>query len=139
MKTNLPYFMLYTKDFISATSHMSPAEVGAYLRLLCAAWVAEPCATVPDDDEKLRRTAGADKEEWAQIKANVLEKFERDARFEGRLMNKRLRLTFEEFEEHREIQSRRGKKGAAKRWDKHEAGIDPSIAQAVREQDEEDA
>jgi len=134
MSRKLPYFSFYTKDFVAATAGMSCAEVGAYIRLLAFAWGAEPEGTIPDNaDEQLRRIAGADKDEWHQIKGAVLAKFEKDERFEGRLMNKRLRITFEEVEEHKEKQSVRGRKGAAKRWNKH----DTSIAQAVREQDEE--
>jgi uncharacterized protein YdaU (DUF1376 family) len=132
MSSKRPSFKLYVKDFVAATGHMSCAERGAYITLLCTAWVSEPEATLPDDAEKLRRIAGADRDEWERIKANVLEKFEANERFPGRLMNKRLRETFEDAEEYADTMKERAKKGAAARWKKTAA-----TAAGVREPDEE--
>ncbi len=115
-ESNRPTFQFYVKDFTSGTADMSPAEVGCYIRLLCKAWDSNPCATIPDDDDKIRRITGADKEDWEKMRSTVMEKFEEDERFPGRLVNKRLRLTHEEADEHKEKMVERAKKGAAKRW-----------------------
>lgn len=120
-----PAYQHYAKDFLAGTADMSCAEVGAYIRLLDQAWDSSPVATLPMEDEKLRRLAGADKEEWVQIKTSVLAKFIKSEVFEGRYLNQRMRAYFEELQEHHdklsETASERGKKGAAKRWGKKEA------------------
>jgi uncharacterized protein YdaU (DUF1376 family) len=102
---------------------MSLAEVGAYTRLLCLAWDQEPCATLPDDEEKIRRMAGADKDEWKTIREAVMDKFPKSEQFKGRRINKRLREQFDEVEEYAEKMSERGKKGASKRWAKTNPGV----------------
>lgn len=134
---NRPSFQLYVKDFLSSTAGMSCAEVGAYIRLLCSAWDSTPEATIPADSEKVRRIAGADPEEWEQISTAVLEKWGENNRFPGRLMNKRLRETFEEVDEYsgklKATASERGKKGAAARWGKKPLEVNMD---AVREEDE---
>jgi uncharacterized protein YdaU (DUF1376 family) len=116
---------------------MSCAEVGAYIRLLCSAWDSTPEATIPADSEKVRRIAGADPAEWEQISTAVLEKWGENKRFPGRLMNKRLRETFEEVDEYsgklKATASERGRKGAAARWGTKPPDVN---MQAVREEDE---
>ena len=52
-----PYhFPLHANDWLSSkkVTLMSPAEEGAYIRLLCHAW-ADPDCALPDDDDKLAR------------------------------------------------------------------------------------
>jgi uncharacterized protein YdaU (DUF1376 family) len=115
-----PAYQHYAKDFIAGTSDMSCAEVGAYIRLLDHAWDSDPIATLPDDDTKLRRLSGADPEEWAAIKKAVLLKFEKVDDLPGRLVNRRLRVLYEEREEFVQKASERGRKGAAARWAKNE-------------------
>jgi len=122
-----PSVQWYVKDFIMGTSMMSLAELGAYTRLLFLAWDQEPCATLPDDEEKIRRMANADKDEWKQIREAVMEKFPKSSQFKGRRINNRLREQFDEVEEYADKMSERGKKGAAKRW---------GTAPGVKEEDE---
>jgi uncharacterized protein YdaU (DUF1376 family) len=124
-----PTFQLYVKDFVAGTSMMSLAELGAYTRLLCLAWDQEPCATLPDDEEKIRRMAAADKDEWKDIREAVIAKFPKSDQFKGRRINKRLREQFDEVEEYADKMSKRGKKGADKRWHPTDPG--------VKEEDEE--
>ena len=55
MKPGLcPDFPLYVNDWLSssAISSMTPAEEGAFIRLLCFAWNEHDC-TLPDDDARL--------------------------------------------------------------------------------------
>lgn len=51
-----PAFQFYPKDWLSSQkiSLMSPAEEGAYIRLLCYCWDDEDCS-LPDDDTLLAR------------------------------------------------------------------------------------
>lgn len=62
-----PSFQFYADDFIGGTCAMTPAEVGAYLRLLCYQW--GQGAIPQDDPEKLARIAGC------QVSQDVLIKF----------------------------------------------------------------
>jgi uncharacterized protein YdaU (DUF1376 family) len=45
-------FLFYYKDFLASTAAMSPAEVGAYMRLLCYQW---EHGTIPNDERKVAR------------------------------------------------------------------------------------
>ncbi len=127
-----PAFQFYAKDFLAGTAHMSCAEAGAYIRLLAHAWDSNPCGTIPTDEGQQRRLAGADKDEWHQIRNIVLQKFEADERWEGRLVNRRLRITHEDAEEHKENMVSRAKKGAAARWQKKQER-DPAIGEMDEE------
>ena len=53
-KEKSPAFQFYPADWLSSTaiSLMTPAEEGAYLRLLCHAWM-DPMCSLPDDDAQL--------------------------------------------------------------------------------------
>jgi uncharacterized protein YdaU (DUF1376 family) len=56
MRHKAPAFQLYAGEWLSerAISLMTPAEEGAYIRLLCYAWLEPDCA-LPDDDEVLAK------------------------------------------------------------------------------------
>lgn len=70
---NDPAFLLYSKDFLCSTSHMTPAEIGVYIRLLC---FQHQNAHIPNVREKLMRIAGVlDGQQWDDIWASVGEKF----------------------------------------------------------------
>jgi uncharacterized protein YdaU (DUF1376 family) len=51
---SFPYFRFYTNDWLGsqAIATMTPAEEGAYIRLLAFAWNSQDCG-LPDDDDKL--------------------------------------------------------------------------------------
>jgi uncharacterized protein YdaU (DUF1376 family) len=99
--------------------------------LLASSWDAEPVATLPADDDKVRRLAGASPEEWSPIRDEVMANFEP---YEGgRLVNVRLRQQYEEMLAFAESSSARGKAGAAARWQK------PSNAQALPEHNSSNA
>jgi uncharacterized protein YdaU (DUF1376 family) len=52
------YMKLYTGDFLRKTSHLSPTEVGMYLRLIMWAW--DHDGTIPTDKGMLSRITGCD-------------------------------------------------------------------------------
>lgn len=96
-----PAFQFYPDDFIAGTTEMSPAEVGAYIRLLCYQWGR---GSIPLADEaRLARIAGG------EVTPDVLAKFP-----EGR--NARLEAVRAEQEAYRLHRAAAGARGAAKRW-----------------------
>jgi|TARA_R100000501_G_C2573623_1_gene79527 uncharacterized protein YdaU (DUF1376 family) len=113
-KQTSPAFPLYADDWLgsSAIDLMSPAEEGAYIRLLCHAWNSEDCG-LPDDDKKLAIHSRLGKA-WrngsgAKIRENFIVK-------DGRLYNLRLLEIWTEQKEYREQKAKAGKKGADARW-----------------------
>ena len=93
MKDGLcPDMPLYVNDWLSsmAVSMMTPAEEGAYFRLLCHAWN-EPDCSLPDDDAtlaKLSRLGDA----WQQDSgARIRACFKPDPARPGRIFNERER------------------------------------------------
>lgn len=65
-----PALPLWTDALVGDTYHLTPAEFGAYLRLLIAAWRTPDCA-IPNEDIKLGRMVG-DPKNWHRLKATVL-------------------------------------------------------------------
>lgn len=59
-----PWMPLYCAEFISDTAHMSAAERGAYIALICHYWTTGK--PLPDDQERLRRITLMSEEEWAK-------------------------------------------------------------------------
>lgn len=90
-----PYFPFYPKDFIGDDKVMAMCTEarGAYLLLLCAAWVAEPPATIPADDTSLARLTGLPPDRWAELKSAVLAPW--SAADESRLVQPRLLREYE--------------------------------------------
>jgi uncharacterized protein YdaU (DUF1376 family) len=106
-KSNSPAFQFYPSDFISGTIHMSPEEVGAYIRLLCYQWEHE---AIPDEIKILIRITGAKK-------ATIVEVLKKFTKSEKGLINHRLKKSLEEQIEYRKRKSEAGKKGNQKRWE----------------------
>lgn len=67
---------------------MSDKQVRAYITLLCYSWLEQPRATLPNDNAQIAQLVHMSEEEWNQIKAPVLAKFESDGN--GRIFNERL-------------------------------------------------
>jgi len=61
-----PKLPLWTDSLIGDTHHLTPAEFGAYMRLLIAAWRRSDCA-LPNDDALLGRIVG-DPRNWHRLK-----------------------------------------------------------------------
>ena len=107
MKDKLFKMPLNVNDFIASTMVMSAAERGAYISLLCHAWIDDGLTS---DKAKLARLAGCDRME---LKA-ALERFYLDE--SGRYRHKRMEEVREEVMENRKKLTKAGKKGAEARW-----------------------
>lgn len=97
-----PAFQFYAADFLVGTADLEPAEVGAYIRLLCHQWHR---GFVPKD--KAARLAGI------EPTPAVLTKF---VDLNGELRNERLESERKKQADFRAQQSQRGKAGAESRW-----------------------
>lgn len=117
--TNPPAFQLYAADFLIDTLDWTPAQVGAYCRLLFTEWVNGP---LPNNMSELARIAGVPdvRTMYKMWHAKLGKKFiENGGNF---LINKRLEQTRVEQEEYRKKQSEAGLKGVKA---KKKAGIYP--------------
>jgi uncharacterized protein YdaU (DUF1376 family) len=81
-----PTFQFYVADFLASTADMDPAEVGAYLRLLCFQW---EHGSVPDDDRKIARIIGSSGRVGYALWRSIKHKFSVSLS-RGRLQNARL-------------------------------------------------
>lgn len=111
-----PSFQFYPGDWLSSLtiSTFSAAEVGAYIQLLCYAWLSEDCG-LPDDDKVLAQISKLG-DAWAgESGRRVRNKFRVK---DGRLYNTRLLAEREKQDQYRAKQSESGRKGAQKRWGK---------------------
>ena len=72
-----PAFLLYTGDFLSSpdVQLMEAHEVGAYCLLLFNSWQSDRPGFLPNDDDRLRRTARLTVPQWATSRALLLSKF----------------------------------------------------------------
>lgn len=109
-----PAFQFYTKDWLSSRNvrMMTPEQRGWYIQLLCEAWESEEQGTLPDDEELLKKLAGAN-DPIATLWQPVMACFKR---CDGVLLNQRLvneKIKQENYAKH---QSEAGKKGAQRRW-----------------------
>lgn len=107
-KDRPPSFQFYPADFVSdpAVMAMTLEARGAYITLLCAAWNQPETGTLPDDDEWLSRTSGANGR-WPAIRDQVRAAFRQGP---GVLVQRRM-------QQERESQKRRyeqAKSGARK-------------------------
>lgn len=68
-----PALPLWTDALIADTTHLTRAEFGAYLLLLCAAW-RRPNCDLPDDDRVLSAIARCDRKTWPALR-QVLSQF----------------------------------------------------------------
>ena len=71
-------------------------------------------------------------DEWHSVKKKVLAEFQPDERFDGRLIDKRMRITHKDAEERKDRMVDRAKKGAEARW-KKEQKQDPAVAEMDKE------
>lgn len=118
-----PAFQFYPGDFLSSTkvSVMTLEQVGAYVRLLCHAWLQDETGTLPDDDASLAALSGLGSA-WDQHRDRVLAPFDRKA---GRLVQPRM-------VEEREAQKKRfnqARKGALATNDKRWGSVAQRVAQ----------
>jgi uncharacterized protein YdaU (DUF1376 family) len=114
-----PAFQFYPGDWLSSSriTLMTPAEEGAYIRLLAYCWDSEDC-TLPDDDEQLAKLSRLG-EQWLSYApgANAVRNcFEVHPSKKSRLINKRLFAEWKKLLAFRRAKSQAGKKGMANRW-----------------------
>ena len=70
MATDLPWFPMYPNDFLTSTMSMSNDVLGAYIRLLCYAWVNDG---IPDDRNMIDRISGGLTDEgWNEIRERLV-------------------------------------------------------------------
>ena len=102
MKVKSPAFQFYVRDWLCSASvaRMTGDQVKAYINLLCAAWLEDECATLPNDDIALAALARVDTYTWNQIKEPVLAKF--SLLPSGRLYNDRQMAELEKQISYRE-------------------------------------
>lgn len=111
-----PSFPFYVKDWLSSPkiNLMTPAQEGAYIRLLCYAWEDQDCS-LPDDDTALAQLSRLG-EGWLKGSANPLRQcFTVHPQLPGRLVNLRLLSARKEDEEWRAKCSLGGQKSAMAR------------------------
>jgi len=111
-----PSFQFYPGDWLSSskTAMMTPAEEGAYIRLLCYCWKDEDCS-LPDDDEVLARLSRLN-EGWLKGGSRVVAScFQPHPTKVGFLTNERLMQEREKQDEWRRKSAAGGRKSAATR------------------------
>ena len=75
-KKRLDWFKFYAMDFVHGTKKMTNEEVGAYIRLLCEAWLNFPDVAFQGDLRTiLGAMPGCSERRWQSIAGNVLSKF----------------------------------------------------------------
>lgn len=72
----------------SSTTNLRSRGLNAYLFLLCCAWLEDPPATLPDNDQELAAMARVTTEEWEAIKSILMPAFKKDTS-SGRLFSER--------------------------------------------------
>lgn len=114
-----PAFQFYVNDWLSS-SHimlMTPAQEGAYIRLLCIAWN-DPDCSIPDDDSQLAILSRLG-EGWLNGGSLLVRKcFEPHPNKPGRLVNLRLLEERKKQQEWREKSKAGGMKSAQVRQEK---------------------
>lgn len=117
-------FLLFVDDWLSSASieAMTPAEEGAYTRLLCRAWQQADCG-LPNDDEALARLSRLGQAWFAGSGAKIRQCFFENG---SRLFNARLLREREHQQSYRERITGARRKAACQRWQK---GQDASAVQ----------
>jgi len=115
-----PKLPLWTDSLLGDTYHLTPAEFGAYMRLLIAAWRRSDCA-LPNDDEFLGRIVG-DTKNWYRLR-KVLGFFhlrEDGMWVQGHLLDER-----DSCSRYSERQTAAGKASALKRKNRDATAVQP--------------
>jgi uncharacterized protein YdaU (DUF1376 family) len=114
-----PFMPLYWNDFLSDNKVrvMSNGELGAYVRLLGAAWHEAAPGTLPADDHTLARLAGVGAAPWRRISQRVLACFVLNEK-SGRWEQKRMTHEYAALADRNERRSDSASKAAAARWSK---------------------
>jgi len=121
--SKLPYFPCYARDVLSSSkiALMGGDAFKAYWLLLCASWLEDERATLPNNEAKLEALARVDASTWLKIKNEVLACF--DTAGNGRLFSPRLLEVSLLQEKRREAGSKGGSKTQAGDEATHEANF----------------
>lgn len=124
----LPYFPCYARDVISSSkiATMSGDAFKAYWLLLCASWLEDERATLPNNEANLEALARVDAPTWLRIKDEVLACFETNGN--GRLFSPRL-LEVSFMQEKR---ASAGRKGGVKTQSGPEATYEANFKQTTK-------
>jgi uncharacterized protein YdaU (DUF1376 family) len=104
-----PQLPIWTDALLGDTAHLSPAEFGAYMRLLIAAWRRPGCDLPGDDDLALGRIVG-DTRNWQRLRVVVMAFWTKGE--DGRYRQKRLSEERAKAVTYRKSQSEK----ATQRW-----------------------
>lgn len=114
-----PKLPLWTDALIGDTFHLTPAEFGAYMRLLIVAWRRKDCA-LPADDLFLGRCIG-DPKNWHRLKPRIIGFFQLSG--DGFYRQMRLLDERESCARYAENATARGKASALKRKNRGVDGL----------------
>ena len=109
-KDRLYQFPFFPADFLVSTMLMKPDQRGAYITLLCHAWIEDG---LEDNEELLCQLAGL---KPAKMK-EVLKRFARDS--DGKLRHPRMEQVRQEVLALRDKRAKAGRKGAEVKWQSH--------------------
>lgn len=128
MSEKAPAFQFYPKDYTADenVALMSLEQEGAYIRLLCHAWLQ---GSIPADVPSISRICRTTPAKMARLWSGIKPCWKDTG--EGRLVNGRQERERRKQEAYREQSTEKGKKGAAARWLRDSPGNAPAIAQAM--------
>ena len=118
-KDRLFQFPFYPADFLVSTMLMKPDQRGAYITLLCHAWIEDG---LEDNEETLCAMSGL---KPARLK-EVLKRFARDS--DGKLRQPRMERVRDEIKVLRDKRAKAGRKGAEAKWQSHSKATDLPMA-----------
>ena len=113
------YFPFYGNDFFEAVAGYSDTVSLSYLRALWHYWNHTGCEGLPDDDEYLCRVCGSDEANWLKTKGIVFDNHYHFRLENGLWHQARCKAEFQKSQEIYAARSAAGKRGMAKRWQKH--------------------
>ncbi len=119
-----PALMLWTDALIADTYHLSPAEFGAYVRLLMVAW-RRPGCNLPDDAAFLAKSAGASPRHWITLGPVVMAFWNKGE--DGLLRQKRLSGEHTYATAKRNQRSQAGTASALKRKQTRSTDVEPPL------------
>ena len=118
-KDRLFQFPFYPADFLVSTMLMKPDQRGAYITLLCHAWIEDG---LEDNEETLCAMSGLKPARLGE----VLKRFARDS--DGKLRQPRMERVRDEIKVLRDKRAKAGRKGAEVKWQSHSKATDLPMA-----------
>lgn len=126
-----PAFQFYPSDWLSSpkVTMMTPAQEGAYIRLLCFDWDNNG---IPDDDAAMAQLSRLGTE-WENSQKILRSCFGPHPHRVGFLTNRRLQKERLKQKEFRKERSKSGLRGAKKRWLSHSSAIAKGNGSAMQQ------